>query len=205
MWADIQSRWKLECFARPQAGREPHIPPGTRSSASTGHHYAISDWFLTYGFAEVHDGLLIGAYPLDARDVAMLSAMQVERILNLVEDQEYAPGRRRLVEEALQDAGIAEERMSLTDFGRLPADRLEPAVQRVVGWLRAERMSYVHCRAGWQRSAAVAAGAIAIYAGLGIDDALAHVQQRKPSAEPLPHQREDLYTWWAERSGLHRR
>lgn len=166
---------------------------------------AISDWFLTYGFAEVHDGLLIGAYPLDERDVAMLSTMGVDAILNLVEDQEYAPGRRLAVETALRDAGIEEERMSLTDFGRLPADRLEPAVQRVVGWLRAGRLCYVHCRAGWQRSAAVAAGAIAIYAGLSVDEALTYVRERKPSAEPLPHQVEDLHSWWAQRSGLHRR
>ena len=31
---------------------------------------------MTYGFAEVHEGLLIGAYPLDANDVAMLATMQ---------------------------------------------------------------------------------------------------------------------------------
>jgi predicted protein tyrosine phosphatase len=135
----------------------------------------------------------------------MLATMRVERILNLVEDQEYAPGRRDVVEAALLDAGIEEDRMSLTDFGRLPADRLEPAVQRVVGWLRESRLCYVHCRAGWQRSAAVAAGAIAVYGGLGINEALTYVQQRKPSAEPLPHQREDLLRWWAERSGVHRR
>jgi protein-tyrosine phosphatase len=135
----------------------------------------------------------------------MLATMRVEEILNLVEDQEYAPGRRLLVESALRDAGIQEERMSLTDFGRLPADRLELAVQTVVGWLRHGRLCYVHCRAGWQRSAAVAAGAIAIYGGLRLEDALAQVRQRKPSAEPLPHQREDLLTWWAGRSGLHRR
>jgi protein-tyrosine phosphatase len=171
----------------------------------TGHHYAISDWFLTYGFAEVHDGLLIGAYPLDERDVGMLATMHVEQVLNLVEDQEYGPGRRARVEAALKEAGIAEERMSLTDFGRLPADLLEPAVQRVVGWLRHGQLCYVHCRAGWQRSAAVAAGAIAVYDGLAIDEALTYVRQRKPSAEPLPHQREDLRRWWAERSGLHRR
>ena len=172
---------------------------------ATGHHYCISDWFLTYGFAEVHDGLLIGAYPLDATDVAMLGAMHIEQILNLVEDQEYAPGRRFVVETALRQAGIGEERMSLTDFGRLPADRLEPAVQKVVGWMRQRRLTYMHCRAGWQRSAAVAAGAVAIYDGLSIDEALAYIQRRKPSAEPLPHQRQDLLTWWAERSGLHRR
>ena len=160
---------------------------------------------MTYGFAEVHDGLLIGAYPLDASDIAMLAAMRVQRILNLVEDQEYAPGRRCVIETALSEAGISEERMSLTDFGRLPSDRLEPAVQKVVGWLRQGSLCYVHCRAGWQRSAAVAAGAVALYDGLGIDDALAHVKRRKPSADPLPHQRDDLFRWWAERSGVHLR
>jgi protein-tyrosine phosphatase len=176
-----------------------------RAPGRTGHHYAISDWFLTYGFAEVHDGLLIGAYPLDERDVAMLAGMRVKRVLNLVEDPEYAPGRRAAVEAALEEAAIDEERMSLTDFGRLPADRLELAVQMVVGWMREGRLAYVHCRAGWQRSAAVAAGAIAVYTGVGIDAALDEVRRRKPSADPLPHQREDLHTWWAERSGLHRR
>lgn len=135
----------------------------------------------------------------------MLATMRIEQVLNLVEDQEYPPGRRELVEAALSEAGIAEERMSLTDFGRLPADRLEPAVQQVVGWLRHGRLCYVHCRAGWQRSAAVAAGAVAVYHGLPIDEALTYVRQRKPSAAPLPHQLEDLRRWWAERSGVHRR
>jgi hypothetical protein len=44
---------------------------------------------------------------------------------------------------------------------------------------------------------------VAIYDGLGIEQALDFVQQRKPSADPLPHQRDDLRTWWRERSGLH--
>jgi predicted protein tyrosine phosphatase len=162
----------------------------------------VSDWFATYGFAEVHDGLLIGAYPLDAEDVEMLATMSVTHVLNLVEDEEYPPGRRFLIEAALREAGIDEHRMQLTDFGRLPAERLEEAVQLVVRWLKADALSYVHCRAGWQRSAAVAAGAVAVYDGLGIEQALQFVQPRKPSADPLPHQRDDLRTWWRERSGL---
>ncbi len=165
----------------------------------------MSDWFRTYGFAEVHDGLLIGAYPLDADDIDRLAAMSIRRVLNLVEDQEYPPGRRFLIEAALRHAGIEEQRMQLTDFGRLPADRLEVAVREVVGWLKDGATSYVHCRAGWQRSAAVAAGAVALYDGLGIDEALAFVQRRKPSADPLPHQRDDLRAWWMERSGLNPR
>lgn len=159
----------------------------------------MSTWFLTYGFADVHDGLLIGAYPLDANDVAMLAAMSVRRVLNLVEDSEYAPGVRARVKAAFAERGIEECRMTLTDFGRLPADQLEAAVQVVVRWMREGVTSYVHCRAGWQRSAAVAAGAVAIHDGLDIESAMASVQRRKPSANPLPHQRDDLQTWWEAR------
>jgi protein-tyrosine phosphatase len=159
----------------------------------------VSRWFQTYGFAEVRTNLIIGAYPLDADDVRMLHAMSVRRVLNLVEDEEYEPGRRYEIELALDAAGIAEYRMRLTDYGRLPADMLEAAVQEVVSWLGEGGLNYVHCRAGWQRSAAVAAGAVAVFDGLEIQDALDFVQRRKPSADPLPHQRADLDAWWAAR------
>lgn len=165
----------------------------------------MSHWFETYSFAEVHDGLLVGAYPLDDADVGILHTMQVQQVLNLVEDQEYAPGRRFVIEAALRDAGIEERRLSLTDFGHLPAGQLEEAVRLVVSWLKQGQLAYVHCRAGWQRSAAVAAGVVAVYEGVGIEEALSQVQRRKPSADPLPHQREDLRRWWAERSHQHRR
>ena len=164
---------------------------------------SMSDWFRTYGFAQVHDGLLIGAYPLDADDIRMLGAMSVRQVLNLVEDAEYGQGRRAAIEQALREARIEEHRMQLTDFGRLPADALEEAVRLVVTWLKAGIPSYVHCRAGWQRSAAVAAGAVAVYEGIGIDEAVGVIQERKPSAEPLPHQRDDLRAWWNARSHLH--
>jgi protein-tyrosine phosphatase len=160
----------------------------------------VSSWFQSYGFADVLGGLIIGAYPLDRRDVAMLGRLGVDHVLNLVEDGEYRPGERDAVETALVAAGIAERRMSLTDFGALPADAVEAAVQTVNEWLEEGARVYVHCRAGWQRSAAVAAGVVAVRQGLDIDEALDYVQARKPSADPLPHQREDLRAWWASRS-----
>jgi protein-tyrosine phosphatase len=156
----------------------------------------VSSWFLTYGFADVFDGLLIGAYPLDAGDVRMLSRMQIDRVLNLVEDSEYRPGDREAVEAALREEGIDEQRLSLIDFGGLPASAIENAVQEVNHWLDQGHTVYLHCRAGWQRSAAVAAGVVALRDGLDIDEALALVQHRKPSADPLPHQRDDLRRWW---------
>lgn len=159
----------------------------------------MSDWFSIYGFADVHDELLVGAYPLDVHDVQVLDRLGVKRVLNLVEDEEYAPGQRPEVTTALAAAGIEETRMNLTDYGRLPSEALEAAVQTVVSWLDDGARSYVHCRAGWQRSAAVAAGVVAVRDGIEIDEALARVQARKPSANPLPHQRDDLARWWRER------
>jgi protein-tyrosine phosphatase len=162
----------------------------------------MSSWFRTYGFAEVLDQLLVGAYPVDAEDVQMLSWLGVERVLNLVEDEEYRPGEREAVTQALAAAGIDEHRLRTVDFGRLAAEDLEVAVREVNGWLDQGVRTYVHCRAGWQRSPAVAAGVLALRRGVDVDDALAEIQSRKPSADPLPHQREDLRRWWeARRAG----
>ena len=163
------------------------------------HSRHVSRWFRTYGFADVYDGLVIGAYPLDAEDVDMLKWIRIERILNLVEDQEYRPGAHDAVQAALAAAGIREYRISLTDYAGLPTNSIEAAVKEVNEWLDDGVTTYIHCRAGWQRSAAVAAAVVAVRDSLSIDDALAYVRARKPSADPLPHQREDLRHWWVTR------
>ncbi|HEY2770290.1 MAG TPA: dual specificity protein phosphatase family protein [Solirubrobacteraceae bacterium] len=159
----------------------------------------ISTWFRTYGFADLDDTLTIGAYPLDSDDVAALQRVGIERVVNLVEDEEYAPGQRDEVVEAYRRAGIEEARLELVDYGGLQGDQLDAAVRTVSDALDHGARTYLHCRAGWQRSAAVAAGVIAARRGIDIDDALAQVQQMKPSADPLPHQREDLRRWWEGR------
>jgi hypothetical protein len=156
----------------------------------------VSKWFRSYGFADVFDTLLIGAYPLDVEDVGILASLGVERILNLVEDGEYRSGERAVVQQALEEAGIEEHRLALTDYGGLPADALDEAVQEVGCWISDGKRCYVHCRAGWQRSAAVAAGIVAVHSGIEIDEALEFVHSRKRSADPLPHQRDDLRRWW---------
>lgn len=161
---------------------------------------AMSNWFEAYGFADVHDDLIVGAYPLDTDDVRTIQRLGVRRILNLVEDREYGPGEREEVEQALAEAGIEETRLKLPDYGHLPPEALEAAVSEVSGWLRDGQFAYLHCRAGWQRSAAVAAGVIAVTDGIEIEEALAQVRRRKPSANPLPHQHEELLGWWRQRS-----
>ncbi len=159
----------------------------------------MSDWFQSYGFAEVFPELMIGAYPLDPGDVDEIAASGVRRVLNLAENAEYRPGQRAAVEAALARHAITELRLSIVDFGHLPADRLDYAVGTVVSWMDECVPSYVHCRAGWQRSASVAAGAIAMFNEVDITTALDWVRQHKSTADPLPHQRADLLDWWLTR------
>lgn len=159
----------------------------------------MSTWFNQYAFAEVHPGLIVGAYPLDRADVRRLEDLRIDRVLNLAEDAEYGPGDRETVVAAYAEAGIEERRIGLVDFGRLPADRIEEGVATLVGWLEEGHRCYVHCRAGRQRSAAFAAAAVALLEDRAIRDALSVVRARKPSAQPLYPQRADLRTWWAGR------
>jgi hypothetical protein len=160
----------------------------------------VSSWFRAYGFADVLDNLLVGPYPLDAEDVAVLQQLGVERVFNLAQDAEYEPGERAAVEAAYAAAGIAEQRVRLTDYAGLPPAELEAAVRLLCGWLDEDGRTYLHCRAGWQRSPAIAAGVVAIREGIDVEAALSYVHQHKPSADPLPHQRADLRRWWEARN-----
>jgi protein-tyrosine phosphatase len=159
----------------------------------------MSDWFERFGFAEVGDGLLVGAYPLDAEDVAEIARAGVDVVYNLVEDEEYKAGARDAATAALEAAGVSERRLPLVDYGSVPETALDRAVDEVLDDLEAGRRVYLHCRAGWQRSATVAAGVLALREDLPIEDALAVLRERKPTAEPLGHQRADLLAWWRAR------
>ncbi len=157
----------------------------------------MSEWFERFGFAPVARGLLTGAYPGDGADVAALAEAGVQEIVNLCEDAEYEPGVRVAVEDALTATGISERRIELVDYGALPEPALGRAVAEVMDALEEGRRVYLHCRAGWQRSAAVAGAVIALRENLEIEEALDALRERKPMAAPLEHQRADLLAWWA--------
>lgn len=164
-------------------------------------HEPVSDWFQRFGYATVADRLVTGAYPVDAGDVAALSAAGIDVAYNLCQDSEYAEGEREAVEEALAGAGIVERRQQVEDYGNLSGAALDRAVGEVVAELEAGRCVYLHCRAGWQRSATVAAAVIALREQVSLTRALAALRERKPTAEPLDHQRADLMRWWQARAG----
>ncbi|MDQ3676138.1 MAG: hypothetical protein M3401_04930 [Actinomycetota bacterium] len=159
----------------------------------------MSGWFEHFGYAEVSDDLLVGAYPQDADDVAALSGEGITRIFNLVSDIEYDEGARDACAAALDAAGIDERRLELVDYGGLLPGQIELGVRTVLAWLEDGERVYLHCRAGWQRSAAVAAATVTVRDGIELDAALDRIRERKPTAKPLPHQRDDLARWWSGR------
>jgi atypical dual specificity phosphatase len=161
----------------------------------------VSAWFEHFGFAAVGDDLLMGAYPQDAEDVAELAGAGVTRVFNLVQDLEYDPGARDACAGALAAAGIEEHRVELVDYGSLAPAQIEAASAAVLEWLGAGERVYVHCRAGWQRSAVVVAAVVALREGVEPGEALEILRERKPTANPLAHQRQDLFGWWERRSG----
>jgi protein-tyrosine phosphatase len=160
----------------------------------------VSDWFEHFGFGEVADNLVIGAYPQDAEDVAALKDDGITRIFNLVQDVEYDEGSRDACVAALTGAGIEEQRLELVDYGGLLPGQIELAVRAATKWLDEGERVYVHCRAGWQRSATVAAAIVSVREGVEPEQALELIKSRKATASPLPHQRQDLFRWWAKRS-----
>ena len=160
----------------------------------------MSGWFAHFGFGPVGDGLLIGAYPQDADDVAELVEAGVTCVFNLVQDIEYEGEGRMACETALADAGILEERVEVVDYGNLLPGHIERAVRTVRPWLADGETVYVHCRAGMQRSATVAAAIVALREGVEPLAAVDRVRERNPRANPLSHQRKDLLRWWEKRS-----
>ena len=166
---------------------------------------------MEFGLAPVDEPprLYVGAFPVDADDVAVLSELGIQTVVNLCQDSEYPAGSRAVVEAAIRDAGIAEQRVEFVDFGRFESARLEAAVGEVLLALQGGRRVYLHCRAGQQRASAVAAGALALRDRLSLDQALEEIWESKPGARPLDPQLEDLRAWYkrrrkARRSGADR-
>ncbi|HWI07796.1 MAG TPA: dual specificity protein phosphatase family protein [Solirubrobacteraceae bacterium] len=162
----------------------------------------MSDWFQRFGFAEIGDDLLMGAYPQDADDVAALRDAGVTAVFNLVQDVEYElSGAREACAAALAEADIREERVEVVDYGNLLPGHIERAATTALRWLQDGERVYVHCRAGMQRSAVVAAAVLALHEGIDPREALELVRRRNPHADPLSHQRQDLLRWWVARRG----
>lgn len=152
-------------------------------------------------YGEVVPGLWQGPLPETARDVDELRAAGVTRVLNLCDDGEYAdPQDRAGVLAAYGAAGIEEQQVPSLDHGNLLPGLLELAVRTVRSWRQDGEVVLVHCLAGIERSAAVAAAVVADETGSAPREALRTVRRARRQARPLDHQVADLERWWAARA-----
>ena len=160
----------------------------------------VSGWFRTYGFADVLDELLLigasrstqttwgcsprmrrrpGAQPGRGRRVPRrASAARVTRRLSRRRDR-GAPARR-----------------SPTSAVYRPTASRRPSARCSAGSTTA-LVVYVHCRAGWQRSAAVAAGVVADREDLDIDGALGRASSGASLGRPAAPSARGPRWWWA--------
>jgi atypical dual specificity phosphatase len=142
-------------------------------------------------YSTLGSDLLAGRMPHAAMHVDALRAEGVEIVINLCEDHEYWAGEREAVEAAYAGAGIAEHRLPVHDGATIPPEVLDRAVAATA----AGETTYVHCRGGRERSAAVAIALLATRSGVGIDEALSAAAARWPTCRPLPWQLAGVRAW----------
>jgi protein tyrosine phosphatase (PTP) superfamily phosphohydrolase (DUF442 family) len=144
-------------------------------------------------YSTLGSGLLAGRMPHATMHVDALRAEGVQTVINLCEDHEYWAGEREAVEAAYAEAGIAEHRLAVPDGATIPPDVLDRAVAATA----AGQTTYVHCRGGRERSAAVAVALLATRTGVEIDTALSAATARWPTCRPLQWQIAGVRAWAA--------
>ena len=144
-------------------------------------------------YSTLGSGLLGGRMPHATTHVDALRAEGVETVINLCEDHEYWAGEREAMEAAYAAAGIAEHRLAVPDGATIPPDVLDRAVAATANG----ETTYVHCRGGRERSAAVAVALLATRSGVEIDVALRAAEARWPTCRPLPWQLAGVRAWAA--------
>lgn len=113
------------------------------------------------------------ASPPTRADWAALERAGITAVLNLT-TRDNAVLRRQL--------GGAYHRVTLSDGARVDPALVEAAVHQVHVWLGDRLRVLVHCHAGRNRSALVAARVAQRLLGLTGDEAVAHVRARRPRA-----------------------
>ncbi|HYX85898.1 MAG TPA: sulfur transferase domain-containing protein [Gaiellales bacterium] len=141
-------------------------------------------------YARLSDTLLAGRMPVSTAHIDALAAEGVTAVINLCEDHEYWDDEREAVASACREHAIVERRLPVTDGATVPDAVLDRAVEAAAGGV-----TYVHCRGGRERSAAVAVAILAASAGTSVEEALTFACARRPAFRPLHWQLEGVRAW----------
>jgi ADP-ribosyl-[dinitrogen reductase] hydrolase len=149
---------------------------------------------------EIAPGVFAGRAPIFRRDVWRLRALGITHILDLREDHEWdGPGRRGTSAIAEIDRlGVARLRVAIKDMGTPQSGDLDQAVSFMDTALHLGGKVFLHCRAGVQRTGAIAAAWYARREHCSVDEAIQRLRERRPDLEPMVFQVAAARTWLAQ-------
>ncbi len=149
---------------------------------------------MAFEIDEVADGLWVGPVPDSPERIAILRQNGVTGLVSVQTDRDLqsvgVPWP--LLWKFLMAQGIAAHRHPIVDFDETALVRgLSAAVAAVQEMRSANRITYLHCTAGVNRSPTVAIAWLVMHGGLDLETAWEQVTSRRPSA---PH-RSALERW----------
>lgn len=198
-WPPPESRaWPvLAAFVPPRPDPDPTAPTDSDPEAEAiGYVMPILRHFTC---DEIAPGVYAGRAPIFRRDVWKLQSLGVTHILDLREAHEWdGPGRRgssAIME--IDRLGLARLPVAIKDMGTPSARHLDEAVGFMDAALHLGGTVYVHCRAGVQRTGAIAAAWYARREACSVDEAIEKLRVRRPDFEPMVFQVLAARSWLA--------
>lgn len=188
----------LAAFVSPRSDREAPLPTDSDPEAEAiGYVMPI---LRSFTWDEIAPGVHAGRAPIFRRDIWRLRARGVTHILDLREDHEWdGPGRRGGSAIAEIDMlGMSRLCVAIRDMGTPSARHLDEAVAYLDAALHLGGSVYVHCRAGVQRTGAIAAAWYARQQRCSIDEAVDLLRERRPDFEPMVFQVMAAREWLAQ-------
>jgi rhodanese-related sulfurtransferase len=188
----------LAAFVPPLAISAPPLPTDPDPEADAiGYVMPI---LRSFSWDEVAPGVHAGRAPIFRRDVWRLRARGITHILDLRETLEWdEPGRRGGSAIAEIDVvGLNRLQVAIRDMGTPSAAHLDESVAYLDAALHLGGQVYVHCRAGVQRTAAIAASWYARQQRCSVNEAIEQLRVRRPDFEPLVYQLRAAQSWLAQ-------
>ncbi|MGE3274934.1 MAG: dual specificity protein phosphatase family protein [Vicinamibacterales bacterium] len=147
--------------------------------------------------SRISPGLLAGPAPRTDQDVARLGGEGVTDVLDLRRDKEWQGRSAEAAVQELEAHGITRHSVPMVDHQPPSPETLAEAVDLIdaivgqeddEGGGTPERVLYVHCHAGIERTGAVLVAWYARRHHLTYTEALEALRKKRPALDPLPEQ-----------------
>lgn len=141
--------------------------------------------------AWIEPGFAIGGRPFAAQRAAV-RALGIETVVTV-----ESPIEREAA--GWEELGVELVALPTRDWVGIPAERFEAVVSAVLERRAAGRTVLLHCLAGVNRAATLAAAVLCRRDRLSVEEAIDRVRAVRPSAAPTPEQVASLREWLGRR------